>query len=874
VLDEIRVATGARQLPKQESLLGFAERTFTDVFDSTAPILKVARSVGKETADRLDDYIAVSAGYGKAAERLINEELTPLVRELYEAGGDPLLQRFRQAAIARRAASSGLNVGLSPQQISAAIAEIDADPLLRNATDRLHNFFRRLLEERRAAGLIGEDDYVRIINSDDYYTPFMVDHFVLGKNPNAKAGGNWNVTDKGVRSIIRDSNFERAYAITDPLEVAISQAVTTLRDTGRARVMSMIDELVESPLGRQFMRRKAYNPSMPMGSTGNTFQAIVDGKKVAYEVSDPDLLRAIAGQNDLSQNVLMDVSRKLAALKRGGIVAPPDFALLNMLRDMSAYAIQRTDTGRAFAEAGLGAAVGSGVGIATAGEGDDLFGRVLVSGSIGAGLGMVARPAAEILQAVGDIVGNKDLYKEWLRRGGSSEGFYIRQSPKEADKILNAMKQSGISMSDVVTPARWYDALMFIGSVAEQAPRLARARTVLGGDLASATPDMWARAVKEGQDISVRFARKGGSKLTRDIASISPFWNAGLQGWVKVGQMVTNPRVAAQAGAVITAPSIALWYANKDNAEYWERPQWERDLFWLVPKGDGGFYRVPKPFQIGTIFATLPERLLSYAAETGQISSAAPRRQFEPGQAALDAARIAIAEPVSGTLPTPAVADLLLSQVVNRDFFTGREIVPQAYRGLPGEMQATPSTSAAARAVGQTTGFSPLRTDKLIRDLFGTGGARISEVIVDPAARAAGLEAPVQRARDIGTGPTLLRTTGLQRFVTREYDATETEYLARQRLDNLSKINRGLTQLRNERRPADEIRAYNAANEEDLRAYRALNRSRITLDRITAQRRELMRRRDITPERRDELLEQLRSRGDTVARRIIQYGIE
>jgi hypothetical protein len=727
VLDQIRVATGPRQLPKEETLLNGWQRTYTDVFDANAPILKVARSVGKETAEKLDDYIAVSAGYGKAAEQLITDELTPLFRSLYEQGGEELLQKVRQAAIARRAIGSGLNIGLTPEQLRAATVEINSNPVIRDATDRLHNFFRRLLEERRAAGLISEADYEAIVKSDDYYTPFMVDFFTLGKNPNAKAGGNWNVTDKGVRAIIRDPNFERSFAITDPFEVAISQAVTTMRDVGRARVMGMIDELVDSPLGKQFIKKKAFNPAMPMGSTGTTFQAIVNGKRVAYEVSDPDLLRSIAGQSDLSQNVLMDLSRRLAAIKRGGIVAPPDFALLNMLRDMSAYAIQRTDSGRALTEAGLGSLAGMGVGLATAEEGDDLFGRVLVSGSIGAGLGMVARPAAEIMQAVGDIVGNRDIYKEWLRRGGSSEGFYVRQSPKEADKILRAMKQAGISTKDVVTPARWYDALMFIGSVAEQAPRLARAKSVVGQDLVSATPDMWAKAIREGQDISVRFARKGGSKLTRDVASITPFWNAQLQGWVKVGQMVTNPRVAAQAGAIITAPSVALWYVNKDNPEYWERPQWERDLFWLVPKGDGGFYRVPKPFQIGTVFATLPERLLSYAAETGQISSAAPRRNFEAGQAVADALRIAVAEPVAGTVPIPAIADLALSQAVNRDFFTGREIVPQAYRGLPGEMQAAPRTSAIARAVGQATGISPLRTDKFIRDVTGTGGTRISE---------------------------------------------------------------------------------------------------------------------------------------------------
>jgi len=872
VLSQVRVATGIRQLPKQETLLSVKERAMFDTFGTSNPILKIAGDVSPAEANRIDNMFAVAAGSGNAAKQMLDDFITPLVRRVVDEGGEELLQKVRQAAIVRRAYNSNLDIGLSPDDMKRAIAEIEANPTLMQATDELHGFFRNLLRMRRDAGLIAEADYKRIVDSDEYYTPFMADFYALGKNQNARSGGNWNVTDKGVRSMDRSPDFDKSFAKTDPFEVALSQATVTIRDVARADVMKAIDGLVNAPLGSQFMRRVGYNPNIPMGSTGNVVQAIVDGKKVAYEITDRDLFRAVAEQSELSRNMIMEISRRAAALKRTGIVAPPDFALLNFLRDVPAYAVQRTDVSRGLTEAGIGAVGGMAIGAATAEEGDNLLARTLVGGTVGAGVGMLARPVAQILEAMGDIIGNRDIYKEWLRRGGSSEGFYIRAEPKEATKILDAMKKSGISMGDVVSPKKWLDAMLFIGSVAEQAPRLARAKTVIGKDFGSASTDLWAQAIKEGQDISVRFARKGAGQATREIAAITPFWNAELQGWVKAFQLARTPSALAQSAAIITGPTMALWYVNKDNPEYWDRPQWERDIFWLVPKSDGGFWRVPKPFQIGTVFATIPERALSFAAQTGQISSAAPQRPYDLSGGIRAGIRLG-GEGALGSvpIPIPAVADLGLSQFVNKDFFTGREIVPQSYRGLPSEMQAMPRTSGFGRLAGQIPGVSPLRVDKAVRDVFGTAGTRVSEAIVDPALRAAGLDAPVQRARDTGIGSGLLRATGAQRFVTREYDATETEYAARDRMYNLSKVDRGLTQLRNERRPREEIAAYMDANREDLRAYNALSRRRTALDRITAERRDIMRRRDITPERRDEMLDRLKARGDRIARQIIEY---
>jgi len=873
VLDRVNIASGKRKLPQEDRLLSMWERPWTALINENKPILKVARSGGGDLEERVDGAIAVSAGWGQAAREYLNDNLQPIVRGVTEKLGPNGLDRVAKAAVVRRAYQSGLNIGMDAATLEEAYQTVMRDPNLVEATDGLQGFFRDLLRRRRDAGLITDEVFEAIEQSDDYYTPFMVDYYTMLKGSTSKSGGKWNVTDRGVKSIIRDPDFIRDYAITNPFEVAISQALMVQRDEGRMRLMSMMGELADTPLGKQFIEKVRYRQGIGTGLKGDTFQGIVDGTRVAYRISDPDLLQAIAGQNDLSRNIILKAMRAPAVVQRLGVIAPPDFALFSAIRDMFAYGIQRKDTARSAAETGIGSAIGAAIGAATADEDENIATRALSGAAFGAGVGMFARPATQIMSAVGDIVGDRDIYKRWLREGGSTEGFYVR-GPDDATRILSLMNRDGVSMRDVVSPKNWRDAIMFIGSVAEQSPRLAKVKETLGSGIDTASRDQWAKAIQQGQDVSVRFARKGANKGVREIAAMTPFWNAGLQGWVKAFDLLKDRNAATKAFAGITAPTLALWAVNKDNDEYWQRPQWERDVFWLVPKEGGGFWRVPKPFQIGAVFATLPEKLATYASQQGLLGleSEAPVRDDTILGTLGSAARVAAVDPLVQSIPLPPVLSAPAQQYFNRDFFTGRDIVPQSYQNLPTEMQAMPRTSAIARAAGGEY-VSPLRVDKVIGDLTGTAGRRVSESIIDPALRSQGMDAPVQRTSDEGVGQWALTALGGERFVTRDYDATESEYIARQRLDKLSKVNNGMNQLIRENASEEEVLAYIERNRDDIESYQALSGYRTALDRLTGTRRDLMRNREITPEERDQYLKEIKAAADEIAKEIIKYGV-
>ena len=71
-----------------------------------------------------------------------------------------------------------------------------------------------------------------------------------------------------------------------------------------------------------------------------------------------------------------------------------------------------------------------------------------------------------------------------------------------------------------------------------------------------------------------------------------------------------------------------------------------------------------------------------------------------------------------------------LSQVFNRNYYFGADIVPEAMRDYPPEEQVLPGTPRTYRVLGGMIDQSPLRVQQLVNDLFG-GGAEVPVDIFD-----------------------------------------------------------------------------------------------------------------------------------------------
>jgi hypothetical protein len=466
-------------------------------------------------------------------------------------------------------------------------------------------------------------------------------------------------------------------------------------------------------------------------------------------------------------------------------------------------------------------AMGSLGGAVVGGVNDDehWYRGAAIGAAVGAGVGRTALKAAR--------PGNPAIYEEWLREGGAGTGFFPR-SQKEAGKLLDQLRRDGVSMKDVFTPKRWWDGLQRVNQAIEEAPRLAYYKRLRaeGADVATASA--------KSRDVSLDFSTRGSDPLARAAGQTTAFWNPKLQGWDKMGRVLSSPKSWAIGATTMTAPSIALWNINKDNPEYWERPQYERNMFWLVPKKEGGFIRIPKPFEAGFVFASVPERLLDYSYQKD------PERLKESMGDMLG-------NTFSGIIPLTTLGEPLIENVANFDFFRRRPVVPRSLEDLPSELQYDDRTSSVAVGAGHLTGISPKKIDNVIQDVTGSGGTMVSNAI-DHAARASGLD-----TRDVSPSADQSQWA---RFATQPGVTSDAEQTFYRRWDAAEKAQRGAKAL-DEQGDEPALNRFLDKNADLFDDYDRLKSARKDLKDVSKKRKEVTERRDLSPAEKREMLADL-----------------
>ena len=870
------IRVGDRPAARTSWLSGL-ERFRTNWIAQTFPMEKAGREAFGEAGERMVvEQVAKAQGAGQAAKQYILDNVSPTLEAARGKWDDvrALLKARRDLDIRIKGGAEKSDV--PTDVLERAIQSAEADPDVKAAADAINGVYRDLLYRRYQAGIISSDTYNRVLESEDFYTPFVrefVDDLQAGVK--GASGRRWTVSSSGIRRMDREAVASAQTA--DPLEVLMASVERTFNDVGRQNVQNVLATFADLGQISNLIRPVGAKPTPGVP----TFTQMRGGRPVQYEVLEKELYDAIAGQSPRSVGLMYMMANFFKRGLQRGVTILPDFAIANVIRDLSLSGIQRPDTQRAVREMIAGAAVGGGAGAASAEEGERLKGFLRGAG-MGAAAGAYARPLAQTMAAMRNIIGGTlpenapkiikqmagdgNLYKNFLRQGGSTEGFYVRNAG-EARDFLREMERNG-TIKDVINPRRWYDALMYVGSVTEMSTRLAAYKQLREAGKTEAA------AILGAQDRTLRFAQRG--KQAASIADVTAFWNPRVQGWDKLTQMLKDPKTWGLGAAMLTAPSIALWNVNKDNPEYWERPVWERNLFWLVPKGGEpdeygkqGFWRIPKPFEIGMIFASLPERLLDAASQSGvpipllETGETAAPRVAEPGRAISETLGTVVQETAMGLAPIPTGIAIPGQMLLGQDIFRGRPIVSRP--DLPAEQQVTPESSALARALA-TRGISPQQTDFAVRATLGGAGSAASRA-VDVVTRQLGGAAPEPRAPRQGAGAAIP-----SRFQTRTYSATDTEIAARERLRDLEKVHRGL--LKEEAsNDVGRVQRYETRNETDLRSWYALSGAQNLLNDLAQERRELVANQRVSPERRTQRLAEIRAEADQIARQVLAYGM-
>ncbi|MFQ2273914.1 LPD38 domain-containing protein [Aeromonas hydrophila] len=439
----------------------------------------------------------------------------------------------------------------------------------------------------------------------------------------------------------------------------------------------------------------------------------LEGEDYMIRVDDPDLYRAMTFFDRQPFGAMVNVAAKAKRLLTAGVTASPEFMLRNFLRDsLSSWAISKD---------GFKPVIDSikGVKKTLAMEGSTI--DVMFSGASFLG---------------GYVNGNDptamaDSVRKSLRRKG--------MTPEQISKYEKSIVRNAAQVKGVVADV--WDKYSRYGEAFENANREAvYAAAIKAGK-------SHAQAAFESKDL-MDFSMLGAARFIQGASMVLPFFNARIQGLGKLSrELRDNPREIAKRAGMITAMSLGLLAANWDDERYEELPDWDKDANWHFFVGDQHI-RIPKPFEIGVMFGTIPERMVRAMGgkDTGaQLGKAVAR---------------AIGETFALN-PTPQIVKPMVEAAFNYDTFRGGPIDSPQDLAVKAEARYNEQTSLLMRELGELSGFSPKQLEHLVIGYTGTMGSYVMAA-ADGLIRAArpgesaswrADEIPLVKAVYRGTGP-------------------------------------------------------------------------------------------------------------------------
>jgi len=424
-----------------------------------------------------------------------------------------------------------------------------------------------------------------------------------------------------------------------------------------------------------------------------------DGQVEYYEVDDKLVYSALAGLYRGAQHPIIRFLGGFKNLLTRGVTAMPDFMARNFIRDSSSSWMLSEERG--------------------------------------------LNPLKETGKTLKAVVTRMDdpRVKAIMAAGGDT-GWY-QNAPEETVAQLRALERT-----DRIGWLSWANPLKVLermGRASEIANRIVQYDETL-----KATGSR-RKAAFDAADI-MDFQLKGGSDFMLALTAIVPFLNARIQGLYKLGRYGTQKKsrksLLAKAG-ILMAFSIILAAINADDDDddgYNSLPEYLKDTSWAIPiyrifgkeiadeVGLPRFLLIPKPFELGTLFATIPERMIQSIAGN------------DSADATLGSAARAIISTFAFNPMGNPISMEILQQWANKDVFRGEPIVGTYQQYLPPEDQYNAGTSQAARGAGKILGVSPARLEHAVRGFTGTAGMWFLEA-TDVIAEKFGIVPPSAKLR-------------------------------------------------------------------------------------------------------------------------------
>jgi len=573
-----------------------------------------------------------------------------------------LMVAQRDLELAKRVLSGGEKVaGTMPKQSKEVLNALKNKYGVRGfsqlvkATKEVRDWTQKtLLDPLLEVGALSKEKYQQIVKSNKFYVPFQRVIEELESKGFVPTKSNLFTPKSLPIKRLKDSTKQ----IIDPFESLITNTYKVTDFVERARVAKSITNLrnISSELGELIKPIKTkivpvakheeeliFRPSF-FTPAKNTMMVFENGQRKFYQVSE-DVYQAVSGMMEADVGAIMKMLAYPAKLLRAGATLTPEFIGRNPIRDQfTAFVFSK-------------------------------YGYV---------------PGVDLVKGIWNTVGKTDLHGKWLASGGAHSMLVSLDrvtSQATLKKVLGAKDLKGLVKNPV-------EALRILSEFGEKGTRVG----AFGRAVKKGVSDL--EAGFESRDITLDFARRGSQ--TRAVNMLVAFWNAQVQGLNKLTRAFRDKPMQTTFKAVsgITLPSVLLYLHNRNDARYQEIPQWQKDLFWVIPVGDDGpIIRIPKPFEVGIIFGTVPEHILTW------IDNKDPEALKSVGKTLLKAS-------APGYIPT--ALQPMIENVSNYSFFKQQPIVSESAERLPKELQANNYTSETAKKIGEAVKYSPAKIDNLI----------------------------------------------------------------------------------------------------------------------------------------------------------------
>jgi hypothetical protein len=439
--------------------------------------------------------------------------------------------------------------------------------------------------------------------------------------------------------------------------------------------------------------------AMAAPDRANTVSYMSKGKRVTLEL-DEDVAVALKDMDNDSVSLLTKIFSLPAKALRAGAVLDPEFFVRNAMRDNVTAAVYSANGFKPF--------------------------------------------LTDFASGFVSLAKKDKHYRDWLNGGGaqatlvSLDRQYLREN---LQKLMDSADMYTTVKNVVRSPL---EILRAATEFAENATRIGEFKRAMKDG--PQTKEAMQEAAFQSREITLDFARRGAA--TKGMNMLAAFLNARVQGYDRmVRAMVNNPvRTNSRAAMFITTPSILLWMHNNSTEErrklYRAVPEWQKNLFWVVINEDGEHTRIPKPFELGVLYGSVPERLLDAWAGNRKIADLPHDLVKAVG---LDPYSLA-----SSILPT--FAQPVLEQMMNYSFFRNRPLEP----GSLSDPQTAPLaqdrytlyTSETAKKISDLFGgagipvlenMSPIEVENYIGQWTGGLGRKFIELIVEPTGKALGV---------------------------------------------------------------------------------------------------------------------------------------